>query len=593
MLSRQEIRQEDKWRIEDIYANDTLWEEDYKKFLSECEKPCQYKGSICASADNLAFVLDEQDKADFLAEKIYVYAFMRYYEDTTNVLYQSMSDKAQMAVTKLAEKYSFVEPEILAIDDVIIRQYLSEEAVKPYRQYIEDILAGKQHILSDKEEKLLAAVQRMADAPSKIFSKFNNADIHFGYITDEKGEEIELTHGRYSAFMESRDRQVRKSAFEALYKPYSSHIHTLAEMYYSDVKRAIFYANARNYTSTLEMYLTQSFIPVRVYDNLLLTVNDNLDKMYDYVALRKHELGVDELHFYDIYAPMVSDYTMKVDYKQAKEIVIQALQPLGEAYVAIVREGFDNGWVDVYENAGKRNGAFSWGVYGTHPYVFLNYNDTLNDVFTVIHEMGHAMHTYYSNQSQPHMYSGYKIFVAEVASTCNETLLIHYLLKHCSDEKQRKYLINRYLEQFKGTLYRQTMFAEFEKNAHSMAEQGEVLCADNLCSLYKDLNVKYFGSNIVIDKEITYEWARIPHFYTPFYVYQYATGFSAAISIATRILDGDKKTLSGYMKFLSSGGSMHPIDLLKLCGVDMEQPQVVKEALHVFGKYLGMFNQPK
>lgn len=593
MLSRQEIRQEDKWRIEDIYANDTLWEEDYKKFLSECEKPCKYKGNICASADNLAFILDEQDKADFLAEKIYVYAFMRYYEDTTNVLYQSMSDKAQMAVTKLAEKYSFVEPEILAIDDVIIRQYLSEEAVKPYRQYIEDILAGKQHILSDKEEKLLAAVQRMADAPSKIFSKFNNADIHFGYITDEKGEEIELTHGRYSAFMESRDRQVRKSAFEALYKPYSSHIHTLAEMYYSDVKRAIFYANARNYTSTLEMYLTQSFIPVRVYDNLLLTVNDNLDKMYDYVALRKHELGVDELHFYDIYAPMVSDYTMKVDYKQAKEIVIQALQPLGEAYVAIVREGFDNGWVDVYENAGKRNGAFSWGVYGTHPYVFLNYNDTLNDVFTVIHEMGHAMHTYYSNQSQPHMYSGYKIFVAEVASTCNETLLIHYLLKHCSDEKQRKYLINRYLEQFKGTLYRQTMFAEFEKNAHSMAEQGEVLCADNLCSLYKDLNVKYFGSNIVIDKEITYEWARIPHFYTPFYVYQYATGFSAAISIATRILDGDKKTLSGYMKFLSSGGSMHPIDLLKLCGVDMEQPQVVKEALHVFGKYLGMFNQPK
>lgn len=591
MLSRAEIEQNDKWRIEDIYANDTLWEEDYKKFLSACEKPCKYKGCICESANNLAFVLHEQDEADFLAEKIYVYAFMRYYEDTTNVLYQSMSGKAQMAVTQLAEKYSFVEPEILAMDDDIISKYLREEIIKPYQQYIEDILASKQHILSDKEEKLLAAVQRMADAPSKIFSKFNNADIHFGYITDEKGEEIELTHGRYSALMESRDRQVRKSAFEALYKPYSSHIHTLAETYYSDVKRAIFYANARNYTSTLEMYLTQSFIPVRVYDNLLLTVNKNLDKMYDYVALRKHELGVDELHFYDIYAPMVSDYTMKVDYKQAKEIVIQALQPLGESYVATVRQGFNNGWVDVYENVGKRNGAFSWGVYGTHPYVFLNYNDTLNDVFTVIHEMGHAMHTYYSNQTQPHIYSGYKIFVAEVASTCNETLLIHYLLKHCKDEKQRKYLINRYLEQFKGTLYRQTMFAEFEKNAHHMAEQGEVLCADNLCSLYKDLNVKYFGSGIVIDKEITYEWARIPHFYTPFYVYQYATGFSAAISIATRILAGDKQTVAGYMKFLSSGGSMHPIDLLKFCGVDMEQPQVVEEALQEFGKYLDMFSQ--
>ena len=591
MLSRAEIEQSDKWRIEDIYASDALWEEDYKRFLRECEMPCPYKGIICERADNLALVLDEQDKADFLAEKIYVYAFMKYYEDTTNVLYQSMSGKAQMAVTKLAEKYSFVEPEILAIDDNIIKQYLEEQIVKPYRQYIEDILAGKLHILSDKEEKLLAAVQRMADAPSKIFSKFNNADIRFGYITNEKGEEIELTHGRYSALMESNDRQVRKSAFETLYKPYSSYIHTLAETYYGDVKRAIFYANARNYTSTLEMYLTQSFIPVRVYDNLLLTVNNNLDKMHDYVALRKHELGVDELHFYDIYALMVSDYTMKVDYRQAKEMVIQALQPLGEAYVTTVREGFDNGWVDVYENTGKRNGAFSWGVYSTHPYVFLNYNDTLNDVFTVIHEMGHAMHTYYSNQTQPHIYSGYKIFVAEVASKCNETLLIHYLLKHCNDETQRKYLINRYLEQFKGTLYRQTMFAEFEKKAHSIAEQGEVLCADNLCSLYKDLNAKYFGSNMVIDKEITYEWARIPHFYTPFYVYQYATGFSAAISIATRILAGDKQTLAGYMKFLSSGGSMHPIDLLKLCGVDMEQPQVVEEALQEFGKYLHLFNQ--
>ena len=334
------------------------------------------------------------------------------------------------------------------------------------------------------------------------------------------------------------------------------------------------------------MYLSDAFIPVDVYMNLIDTVNKNLDKMHDYVSLRKKELGVDELHFYDIYAPMVSDYKINVKYDEAKKIVLKALEPLGEDYISVVKEGFNNGWVDVYENEGKRSGAFSWGAYGTHPYVFLNYSDSLNDVFTLAHEMGHAMHSYYSNSTQPYIYAGYKIFVAEVASTCNEAILINYLLKNCKDEKERKYLINHYLEQFKGTLFRQTMFAEFEMTAHKMVEEGQVLNAENLCGLYRKLNEKYFGKDMVIDDEIALEWARIPHFYTPFYVYQYATGFSAAISIATRIIAGDKEVLKGYKKFLSGGSSMHPIELLKLCGVDMSKPQVIQDALDVFGNLL-------
>lgn len=333
------------------------------------------------------------------------------------------------------------------------------------------------------------------------------------------------------------------------------------------------------------MYLSDSFIPVDVYKNLINTVDDNLNLMHRYVDIRKKALGVDELHFYDIYAPMVADYEWKVTYDEARQMVLEALAPMGEEYVAKVKEGFETGWVDVYENKGKRTGAFSWGAYGTHPYVFLNFSGTLDDVFTIIHEMGHAMHTYYSNSNQPYIYAGYKIFVAEVASTCNEALLMNYLLESCKndkDDKRRKYLLNHYFEQFKGTLFRQTMFAEFEMTAHKMVEEGNVLTADNLCDVYRKLNEKYFGSECVIDDEIAYEWARIPHFYTPFYVYQYATGYSAAIAIAAGILKGDKAVKEGYKKFLSGGSSLHPIDLLKLCGIDMEKREVVQSALNVF-----------
>lgn len=578
-----------KWAVNDIYKSDEAWEEDYVKYDKLFEETSAYEGKISDSAENLAAELKEEMYESWMCERIYVYAFMKYYEDTTNPKYQAMSGKAQMLAMKLSEKYAYAEPEILSVYEKLINMWLELDIIAPYRHLLEDMLEKKAHSLSASEEKLLAMSEQMSQAPGEIFSKFNNADVKFGTVHDEEGNQTELTNGTFGVYMESSNREVRKEAFYALYRQYKDHINTLASTYYANVCQAVFYARARKYPSTLNMYLSGSFIPENVYMNLCETVNKNLPKMHRYVSLRKKCLGVDELHFYDIYAPMVKDFKMKVTYEEAKEIALKALAPLGEEYLDKVREGFESGWVDVYENAGKRSGAFSWGVYGTHPYLFLNYTDTLNDVFTLVHEMGHSMHTYYSNENQPFMYSGYKIFVAEVASTCNETLLINYLLKNCTDETEKKYLINHYLEQFKGTLFRQTMFAEFEMNMHRLAEGGEVLNAKILCEEYKKLNEKYFGSDMVIDDEIAYEWARIPHFYTPFYVYQYATGFSAAIAIATRILEGDKTVLEGYRKFLSGGSSLHPIELLKLCGIDMSEPQVIQDALDVFDRLLDDF----
>lgn len=583
---RSEINDKDKWRVNDIYASDEAWESDYKEAVTISETACSYKGKLSKGEDIFYNALKEYYETEYMSERIYVYAFMKYYEDTSNPVYQTMSGKAQLVMIKLSEKYAFLEPEILTISDETMQKYLEDERIIKYKHIIEDMLEQKQHSLSEKEEELLAKCGQISSVPNEIFSKFNNADVKFSTIKDENGNEVELTNGKYSMFMESRNREVRKSAFYSLYKGYGDYINTLAAAFYGNVKQAVFYAEARKYESTLDMYLSGSFIPKTVYTNLISTVNDNLDLMHKYVAIRKKALGVSELHFYDIYAPMVEDYTIQVSYEEAKDITLKALAPLGKEYTDKVKEGFETGWVDVYENVGKRTGAFSWGAYGTHPYVFLNFTGTLNDIFTVVHEMGHAMHTYYSNSNQPYEYAGYKIFVAEVASTCNEALLIRYLLDNCTDIKEKKYLLNHYLEQFKGTLFRQTMFAEFEMNAHAAAEKGEVLNADMLCRMYKELNEKYFGTDMYIDEQISYEWARIPHFYTPFYVYQYATGFSAAIAIAAGILSGDEYVLKGYKKFLSGGSSMHPIELLKLCGIDMNSPKVVADALAVFKNIL-------
>ena len=585
-MKRSEISDEYKWSVKDLYSSDELWNNDYEKALKSTQEKSSFEGCVMDSADTLADALSESEKDDYITERLYVYAFMRYYEDTSDGTYQQMSGKAQMLAVKMSEKYSFLVPEIMVADDDKVARFLDSDKIKPYRHLLCDMLAKKEHTCSQKEEKLLAMASQMADSPSDIFSKFNNADVKFGKVHDEHGDEKELTSAGFSVFMESRDRNVRKEAFYALYRQYKSYINTLAASYYGNVKQAVFFANARNYESTLQMYLSGSFIPESVYTNLIDTVNNNLDKMHDYVSLRKKTLGVDELHFYDIYAPLTSDYTVNVSYENAKETVLDALKILGDDYVSQVKKGYESGWVDVYENDGKRSGAFSWGAYGTHPYIFLNYTETLNDIFTLIHETGHAMHTYYSNETQPYTYAGYKIFVAEVASTCNEVILIDYLLKHSRSDEEKKYLYGHYLEQFKGTLFRQTMFAEFEMITHRMAQDGEVLNAESLCGTYKKLNEKYFGKDMVIDEEIAYEWARIPHFYTPFYVYQYATGFSAAVAIATKIINGDKEVLHGYREFLKGGSSMHPIELLSLCKIDMSKPDVIQDALNVFGSLI-------
>lgn len=590
-MKRSEISDEYKWSVKDLYSSDELWNNDYEKALKSTQEKSSFEGCVMDSADTLADALSESEKDDYITERLYVYAFMRYYEDTSDGTYQQMSGKAQMLAVKMSEKYSFLVPEIMAADDDKVARFLDSDKIKPYRHLLCDMLAKKEHTCSQKEEKLLAMASQMADSPSDIFSKFNNADVKFGKVHDEHGDEKELTSAGFSVFMESRDRNVRKEAFYALYRQYKSYINTLAASYYGNVKQAVFFANARNYESTLQMYLSGSFIPESVYTNLIDTVNNNLDKMHDYVSLRKKTLGVDELHFYDIYAPLTSDYTVKVSYENAKETVLDALKILGDDYVSQVKKGYESGWVDVYENDGKRSGAFSWGAYGTHPYIFLNYTETLNDIFTLIHETGHAMHTYYSNETQPYTYAGYKIFVAEVASTCNEVILIDYLLKHSRSDEEKKYLYGHYLEQFKGTLFRQTMFAEFEMITHRMAQDGEVLNAESLCGTYKKLNEKYFGKDMVIDEEIAYEWARIPHFYTPFYVYQYATGFSAAVAIATKIINGEKEVLHGYREFLKGGSSMHPIELLSLCKIDMSKPDVIQDALNVFGSLIEDFKK--
>lgn len=590
-MKRSEISDEYKWSVKDLYSSDELWNNDYEKALKSTQEKSSFEGCVMDSADTLVDALSESEKDDYITERLYVYAFMRYYEDTSDGTYQQMSGKAQMLAVKMSEKYSFLVPEIMAADDDKVARFLDSDKIKPYRHLLCDMLAKKEHTCSQKEEKLLAMASQMADSPSDIFSKFNNADVKFGKVHDEHGDEKELTSAGFSVFMESRDRNVRKEAFYALYRQYKSYINTLAASYYGNVKQAVFFANARNYESTLQMYLSGSFIPESVYTNLIDTVNNNLDKMHDYVSLRKKTLGVDELLFYDIYAPLTSDYTVKVSYENAKETVLDALKILGDDYISQVKKGYESGWVDVYENDGKRSGAFSWGAYGTHPYIFLNYTETLNDIFTLIHETGHAMHTYYSNETQPYTYAGYKIFVAEVASTCNEVILIDYLLKHSRSDEEKKYLYGHYLEQFKGTLFRQTMFAEFEMITHRMVQDGEVLNAESLCGTYKKLNEKYFGKDMVIDEEIAYEWARIPHFYTPFYVYQYATGFSAAVAIATKIINGDKEVLHGYREFLKGGSSMHPIELLSLCKIDMSKPDVIQDALNVFGSLIEDFKK--
>ena len=587
LLKRSEVKEADTWNVKDMYATTEAWENELKVITGIVDKIASYEGNVTATAENLLTVLEHLASAGEKIEKAFNYAERLFDEDQTNTTHQAMSAKVYSLYAAMGSKTAFVDPEIIAATDETLEAFYKElPALELYRKQIAEIRRMKEHCLSAEMEKLLAMTAEMSQTPADTFSILNNADLVFPEIKDENGEKVRITHGRYGQFLQSADRRVRKDAFENLYQTYKQFLNTSASLYCGNVKQQVFHAKARKYVSSLECAVDANNVSSSVYHNLIDTVNKNLDKMHQYVSLRKKCLGVEELHMYDIYTPMIADVAKKISFEEAKETVLKALAPLGEDYVNKVKEGFENRWIDVYENQGKRSGAYSAGAYGCHPYVLLNYNGTLDDMFTLAHEMGHAMHTYYSNANQPYIYAGYKIFVAEVASTCNEAILMQYMLKNTDDEKKKRYLLNHFFEQFKGTLYRQTMFAEFEMEAHAKAEQGEVLSAESLCAMYKKLNEKYFGPDMVIDDEIALEWARIPHFYTPFYVYQYATGYSAAIAISTKILAGDEQVIAGYRKFLSGGSSMHPIELLKLCGIDMTRPDVVQEALDVFGELL-------
>ena len=589
---RNEVEKQFTWAIEDLYASDEQWQKEFDQVKALLPKLAEYQGRLEKSGEILLSFLRLSDEVGRTMERVYVYANQKYHEDTGNAVYQDLSNKANMLSVQVNSSMAFATPEILAIPEETLVQFKAEnEELKLYDFYLKDILRLKPHILSAEMESLLADAGEIAEAAESIFSMFNNADVKFPEIKDENGEPVRITHGRYGQLLESNDRRVRKEAFEGVYATFGNFKNTLASAFSANVKQESFFAKTRKYESTLEKALDGANIPVEVYTNLISAVHDNMEQMHRYVTIRKKLLNLPELHMYDLYTPLVQDIKMEIPFEEAKDIVAKGLEPLGLEYRKILEEGYQNRWIDIYENENKRSGAYSWGAYGTHPYVLLNYNETLNNVFTLAHEMGHAIHSYLSDRTQPYVYAGYKIFVAEVASTCNEALLIDYMLKTTEDKKQKAYLINHFLEKFKGTLFRQTMFAEFEMITHRLVEQGESLTADALCKIYHDLNVAYFGKDIVIDPEIDMEWARIPHFYNAFYVYQYATGYSAAIALSRRILTEGKPAVEDYIRFLSSGSSNYPIELLKGAGVDMSTKEPVNQALALFKELLDQMEE--
>ena len=589
---RQDADKKYMWHTEDLFLTDEVWEEKYKELEKKAPLVENFRDSMTRSGEELFKALSFFNELAEELDRIYVYAYMKFHEDSTNSKYQTLSGRADTLAVKVMSLSSFIVPRISELSLETVDKFYKEcPSLELYRHFLENILRQKEHTLSEAEEKLLASVDEISSSAQTIFTMINEADMEFPNITDKDGNKKELSHGKYVSYLESSDRVLRKSAFDTLYETYLKQKNTIAATYNASVKKDIFYANVRKYSSAMEMALEDDNIPVSVYGNLIDAVHEALPLMHRYVALRKRLLGVDELHMYDLYAPLVKDIDWKINYEEAKKTVKEALGVMGSGYTDALQLGFDGGWIDIYENKGKRSGAYSWGAFGGHPYVLLNHNDTVNSMFTVAHEMGHALHSYFTWKKQPFVYSGHKIFVAEVASTCNEALLMEYLLKTEKDPQKQLYLINYFMEQFRGTLFRQTMFAEFEKKAHEMSAEGLPLNSENLSAVYHDLNKLYFGDDIVVDDYIDIEWARIPHFYNAFYVYQYATGFSAAVAISSRIMSGEPGALEGYKKFLSGGCSMKPIDLLKLCGVDMSTTRPVDEALGFFGELIEEFKK--
>lgn len=583
---RSEINEQDKWAINDIYATDELWEEDLKKAKSFIPALAEFAGKLGQNAETLCSYLKMEEEISVLADALGNYAMRRSDEDARESKYQAMVASMMSAFVELNAASAFATPEIMAISDETMERFYAEcPELERYRRFLNDIRRRRAHVLTPAEEKLLAAAGEMASSPDTIYGMLTDADFTFPDVADAEGNLHPLSQGTYISYMESPDRVLRKNAFEALYHTYGSFKNAISAVLSAQVKQLQFFAQARKYESSLEASLDATNVPVPVYTNLIEAVHKNLDKMYRYVDLRKKLLGVDELHMYDLYTPLLSGADKTTPIEEAKKNVYDALAPLGEDYRRILKEGFDNRWIDVYENAGKRSGAYSAGA-KVHPFVLLNYTGTLDSQFTLAHEMGHALHSYLSNKHQNPVDAEYVIFVAEVASTCNEALFMEHLLSKTTDKKERAYLINHFLEQFRGTLYRQTMFAEYEMNIGKMAQEGTALTPDVLNAEYRRLNRLYYGESIVLDDEIDMEWMRIPHFYYDYYVFQYATGYAAAIALSRRILREGESAVKDYLGFLSGGCSKSPIELLKGAGVDMSTTKPVEEALALFGELI-------
>lgn len=587
ILKRSEVPEENTWNLKDMFESDDAWLQEFESLKSLPAKIAEFQGKLGESASNLLAFFRLEDEIELRLTPLYGYASCKGDEDTANGFYQDLRGKAMSTYVVISGAASFATPEIMAVPEETLTKFFAEEpALETYRRPIYSIRRRAAHVLSPECEQLLATAGEIADSPDNIGGILRNADMRYPSVKDKDGNELPLTDGTLVFHLENPDVSFRKQVFETYYNRLGEFKNTIAATLDAQFKQLRFFANARKYNSTIEASLDRTEVPVEVYHNLIEAVHANLDKMYRYVSLRKKLLGVDELHMYDVYTPIVADAASEISFEEAKQTVLEALSVLGDDYVALLKEGFNNRWIDVYENEGKRGGAYSSGNSRPHPYVLLNHKDNLDSMFTLAHEMGHALHSYHSTANQPVCTSDYVIFVAEVASTCNEILLMRHLLGKTTDKKERAYLINHFLDQFKGTVYRQTMFAEFELEMGKMSESGQTLTADVLCEKYHALNKLYFGPDMISDDGIALEWARIPHFFYNYYVFQYATGFSAAVAIASRILEEGEPAVADYKKFLSGGSSTDPISLLKIAGVDMSTPAPVNAALKLFGELI-------
>lgn len=587
LVKREDIPERYRWKLEDIYENDDLWEKDFSKIKSMLPILASYKGKLKEDSEFLLEVLKLRDEISKITDKIYVYAHMRRDENNSNSKYQGLADRSEVLNTEVNKEFSFIVPEILSIPTERIENFIRDNKnLEIYRHHLDDIIRMKEHILSPEQEQIISMAGDVTLAPENIFRMLSSADMRFPMVKNDYGEDVELSEGRYYQLIRSKNREVRKGAFQNLYNTYYKYKNTFAASLNAAVKKDIFYARAKKYNSAIEAALHDDNIPLKVYDNIISTINNNLKPLHRYVKIRKKLLELDDIHMYDLYAPLVKEVDICIPYEEAVELVEKALKPLGKDYVAILVRGFNSRWVDVYENQGKTHGAYSWGAYDTHPYVLLNYNNTLSNVSTLAHEMGHSLHSYFTRKNQPYVYSNYTLFSAEVASTTNEALFIHYLLNTTKDRMKRAYIINQHLEAIRTTVYRQTMFAEFEKIIHEKVENGEALTSEALCSLWHDINAKYFGPDAVIDDEIDIEWARISHFYWNFYVYKYVTGYAAATSLSKKILEEGDAAVAKYINFLKSGDSDYSINLLKAAGVDMTTPEPLENTVRVFESLL-------